>query len=114
MYFIGAHVSIAGGLYNAPINAHKIEATAFGMFTKNQRQWKAKPIKDAEKFSQTCQKYNYTPQQILPHDSYLINLGSPEKEKLEKVASFSTVSYLSVDFDYVCGLELIFPLWLIT
>ena len=84
--YIGAHVSAAGGVENAPVNAHKIGATAFALFTKNQRQWKAKPLTDEniKKFKENCEKYGYKPGQILPHDSYLINLGHPEKEALQK------------------------------
>ncbi|MGM0376921.1 MAG: deoxyribonuclease IV [Bacteroidota bacterium] len=84
--FIGAHVSAAGGVENAPANAAAIGATAFALFTKNQRQWKAKPLteKNIEKFSENCEKYGFNPQQILPHDSYLINLGHPEEAGIKK------------------------------
>ena len=86
MKYIGAHVSAAGGIENAPLNAHEIGATAFAFFTKNQRQWQAKPLSDEsiEKFKQNCALYNFSPDQILPHDSYLISLGHPETEGLEK------------------------------
>ena len=86
MKYIGAHVSAAGGVENAPVNAHAIGARAFALFTKNQRQWVAKPFeqKSIDAFKDNCQKYGYKPFQILPHDSYLINLGHPEKAALEK------------------------------
>ena len=86
MKYFGAHVSAAGGVDNAPANAHAIGATAFALFTKNQRQWVAKPLTAAEidAFRKACDTYGYTPGQILPHDSYLINLGHPEQEPLEK------------------------------
>ncbi len=86
MKYIGAHVSAAGGVENAPENAHKLGATAFAVFTKNQRQWTAKPLTEESiaAFKVNCEKYNYQPNQILPHDSYLINLGHPEKEPLQK------------------------------
>ncbi|GKX50954.1 deoxyribonuclease IV [Budvicia aquatica] len=86
MKFIGAHVSAAGGLDQAVIRAHELEATAFALFTKNQRQWRASPLTDEviSDFRQACEKYNYTPQQILPHDSYLINLGHPVEDALKK------------------------------
>src|SRR5512145_1057374 len=86
MKYIGAHVSASGGVENAPLNAHEIGATAFALFTKNQRQWKAAPLtKDSiSKFKKNCELYGYQPFQILPHDSYLINLGHPEKEGLDK------------------------------
>jgi len=86
MKYIGAHVSTQGGVENAPINAHNIGATAFALFTKNQRQWVAKPLEpqSIEKFKQNCADLGYTAQQILPHDSYLINLGNPDAEGLQK------------------------------
>ena len=84
--FIGAHVSAAGGVENAPLNAHNLGASAFALFTKNQRQWIAKPLtqKSIDLFRERCDKFGFTPAQILPHDSYLINLGHPETEALEK------------------------------
>ncbi len=86
MKYIGAHVSAAGGVENAPENAYKLGATAFAVFTKNQRQWFAKPLTEESiaAFKNSCKKYGYQPHQILPHDSYLINLGHPEKEPLQK------------------------------
>jgi len=86
MKYIGAHVSAAGGVENAPLNAKKIGATAFALFTKNQRQWSAKPLAEdsIRKFKENCAAAGYTPEQILPHDSYLINLGHPEPAGLEK------------------------------
>ena len=86
MKYIGAHVSASGGVYNAPVNAHEIGATAFALFTKNQKQWVAKPLTDEEigLFKDNCAKYGFGPSQILPHDSYLINLGSPREEGLQK------------------------------
>lgn len=82
MKYFGAHVSASGGLENAPRNAHRIGATAFALFTKNQRQWMAKPLTAGEiaAFRDACAELGYTPAQILPHDSYLINLGHPERE----------------------------------
>ncbi len=86
MKFIGAHVSAAGGVENAPINAQKIGANAFALFTKSQRQWKAKPLTDAQisAFKNNCEEFGFSGDQILPHDSYLINLGHPEQEGIEK------------------------------
>lgn len=86
MYYIGAHVSALGGVENAPLNAHNIGATAFALFTKNQRQWFSSPLTEESiaLFKSRCAEYGFTPCQILPHDSYLINLGSPDKESLEK------------------------------
>ena len=86
MKYIGAHVSAAGGVENAPVNAAKIGATAFALFTKNQRQWQAKSLtdKNIRTFKKNCADAGFTSNQILPHDSYLINLGHPQKEGLEK------------------------------
>ena len=86
MKYIGAHVSASGGVEQAVLRAVEIGANAFALFTKNQRQWKAPPLKveTIEKFKRFCQVHHFTDDQILPHDSYLINLGSPEAEGLEK------------------------------
>ena len=86
MKYVGAHVSIAGGVQNAPENAYAIGARSFAMFTKNQRQWVSAPLTLAsiKLFRENCEKYDYKPFQILPHDSYLINLGSPDTGPLEK------------------------------
>lgn len=86
MKYIGAHVSASGGVENAPLNANAIGATAFALFTKNQRQWVAPPLSERSiaLFKERCEQFGYTPKQILPHDSYLINLGSPDDEGLKK------------------------------
>jgi len=86
MKFVGAHVSSSGGVFKAPINANKIGAKAFALFTKNQRRWDSKPLttQDIDKFKENMEKFGFQSNQILPHDSYLINLGNPEKEKREK------------------------------
>lgn len=84
--FVGAHVSASGGVDNAPLNAMAIGAKAFALFTKNQRQWVAKPLetKTIDAFHKNLEASGILPKHILPHDSYLINLGHPEVEKLEK------------------------------
>ncbi|MCA1787689.1 MAG: deoxyribonuclease IV, partial [Desulfobacteraceae bacterium] len=86
MKFIGAHVSISGGAENAPGNATKIGARAFAMFTRNQRRWSSPPLTDQTiaRFKKRCKDAGFDPKHILPHDSYLINLGHPEQEGLEK------------------------------
>ena len=86
MKYVGAHVSSSGGVFNAPINAAKIGAKGFAMFTKNQRRWDAKPFdeKTINKFKEKMDEFGYTADMVLPHDSYLINLGHPLKEKEEK------------------------------
>lgn len=84
--FIGAHVSASGGVFNAPLNAMAIGAKAFALFTKNQKQWTAKPLEDEtiDLFKENLAKSGVSPKHILPHDSYLINLGHPEEEKRQK------------------------------
>jgi deoxyribonuclease-4 len=86
MKYVGAHVSAEGGVQNAPVNANAIGAKAFALFTKNQRQWFSSPLsqKAITEFRENCEKFDYKPFQVLPHDSYLINLGNPEKEPLGK------------------------------
>ena len=86
MKFVGAHVSASGGVDNAPLNAMAIGAKAFALFTKNQRQWVAKPLetKTIDAFKANLETSGILPKHVLPHDSYLINLGHPEVEKLEK------------------------------
>ncbi|GGB99811.1 putative endonuclease 4 [Marinobacterium zhoushanense] len=86
MYYVGAHVSASGGVENAPLNAAAIGANAFALFTKNQRRWDAKPLtaQSIDAFKRNCDEHGFAPEQILPHDSYLINLGHPEAEALQK------------------------------
>jgi deoxyribonuclease-4 len=86
MKYVGAHVSASGGVQNAPLNAEAIGAKAFALFTKNQKQWFSNPLTKAsiKEFRENCEKLDFKPFQILPHDSYLINLGHPEAEPLEK------------------------------
>jgi len=86
MKYIGAHVSAGGGVENAPVNAHEIGAKAFALFTKNQRQWQSAPLsrQNIDKFRENCSIYGFLPGHILPHDSYLINLGHPETDGLSK------------------------------
>lgn len=83
---IGPHVSISGGVQNAPLNAKKLNATAFGMFTKNQRQWVAKPYdsKTIDAFKENLAACGYKPEHVLAHDGYLINIGSPDPVLWEK------------------------------
>jgi deoxyribonuclease-4 len=83
MKLIGAHMSIAGGVHNAPLEAQRIKAQAFAMFTKNQKQWFAPPLVAAEidLFQKTLAATGFTPRHVLPHDGYLINLGNADKAK---------------------------------
>ncbi len=84
--YVGAHVSAAGGVFNAPLNAMNIGARAFALFTKNQRQWNAKDldVSTIDAFKENLEKSGIHPRHVLPHDSYLINLGHPEEEKRNK------------------------------
>ena len=97
---IGAHVSASGGVFNAITNAVAIGADAFALFTRNQRAWVSKPLDEAEtgKFKRLMQEHNFAPEQVLPHDSYLINLGSPDPETLEK----SRNAFLDVVLSMAC------------
>jgi len=82
MYYIGPHVSIGGGVANAPKNAKALGATGFGMFVKNQRQWTAAPYApaDIEAFKRQMATDGYTTAQVMPHAGYLINLANPDEE----------------------------------
>ncbi len=84
--YIGAHVSASGGVENAPVNAREIGATAFALFTKNQKQWVAPPLsgKSIELFKERCREFGFSCSSVLPHDSYLINLGHPQEEGLAR------------------------------
>ncbi len=83
MKFIGAHVSIAGGIENAPLRAAELGANAFALFTKNQKQWNAAPLKEEAivAFRKNCAEGHFGTGQILPHSGYLINLAQPDPEK---------------------------------
>lgn len=86
MKLVGAHVSVGNGVSNAPLNAKAIGARSFALFTRNPSRWVSKPISndEAEAFKRNCLECGFSPDAILPHDSYLINLGSPDADKLEK------------------------------
>jgi len=84
--YVGAHTSAAGGVENAPLRAMEIGAKAFALFTKNQRQWVARPLTDESinGFKANLATAGIAAKHVLPHDSYLINLGHPEAEPLAK------------------------------
>lgn len=84
MKYVGAHVPVDGGVASAPLNAHEIGARAFALFTRNPSRWKSEPLLPSEidAFRAGCEKYGFTPAQILPHDSFLINLGVKDPKKL--------------------------------
>lgn len=84
--YIGAHVSASGGVSNAVANALEIGANAFALFTRNQRQWYPKPLEEEEieNFRSAVKEAGIEPKHILPHASYLINLGNPDPTNLKK------------------------------
>ena len=84
--FVGAHTSASGGVFNAAKNAQEMGAKAFALFTKNQKRWDAKPFdaKTLDLWFKALEESGIQAKHILPHDSYLINLGNPDAEKLEK------------------------------
>lgn len=84
--YVGAHVSSSGGVENAPENARAIGAKAFALFTRNQRQWTPPPLKQEsiDLFKARITEFGYAPAHILPHDSYLINMGNPDPDAREK------------------------------
>lgn len=86
MKYVGAHVSAAGGVFHAPSNAKSIKANAFALFLKNQRQWVARPYTEEEvkKFKSELKKSEIPAHAVLPHGSYLINLGNKNPEAKEK------------------------------
>ena len=86
MKYFGAHVSASGGVENAVKNAKDIGATAFALFTKNQRQWIAPALTPQQiaTFKEAMAEAGFSAAQILPHDSYLINLGHPDEDGLLK------------------------------
>ncbi len=86
MKYAGAHVSASGGVFNAPINAAQIGAKSFALFTRNQKRWLSSPFKekDIEQFKENLCKSGISANMVLPHDSYLINLGNPDPEKRKK------------------------------
>ncbi|MBR6471796.1 MAG: deoxyribonuclease IV [Victivallales bacterium] len=105
MKYFGAHVSIAGGLFQAADRARELSATGFAMFTKNQRQWRAPAITDAEaeEFKAHLATAGIQPEGVLPHDSYLINLGNPDPEKRKNatgafVAELQRVEKLGLNY----------------
>lgn len=85
MKFVGAHVSASSSVAMTPLRAKEIGAKAFALFTRNPSRWTAPPLKesDIEAFKENCEACGYTPDVILPHDGYLINLGTPDPEKLK-------------------------------
>ena len=99
MKYIGAHVSASGGISNAPLNAAEIGAKAFALFTRNQKRWVSPPLREEEitMFKENLEKSEILPEMVLPHDSYLINLGNPDPEKREKSTNAFLDEIIRVD-----------------
>lgn len=101
---IGAHVSAAGGVENAVRNAAMVgwetrfvlvslcrsterwtlnpySANAFALFVKSQRKWDSAPLsaESVDAFKRRMQEFGYSPKHVLPHGSYLVNLGNPDE-----------------------------------
>ncbi|KAF7290359.1 AP-endonuc-2 domain-containing protein [Mycena chlorophos] len=83
---VGAHVSAAGGVENAVTNAASIGANAFALFVKSQRKWTSPTLTDTTitRFKAAMLEHGYDARHVLPHGSYLINLGNPDAEKRKK------------------------------
>lgn len=83
--YVGAHVSASKGVENAPIRANEIGAKSFALFTRNASRWTSKELttKQIDAFKRNCEDFGYRSNYILPHDSFLINLGSPDSYNLE-------------------------------
>ncbi len=81
---LGGHLSTKDGFAKLPENAVKIGFKTYQFFSKNQMQWKAKPIpaNEANEHRENMKKFSIQKPAI--HASYLLNLGNPEKDKLNK------------------------------
>jgi deoxyribonuclease IV len=74
----GSHLSIAGGLHLALLDAERLNCETVQVFTKNQQQWKCKPLtaEAIEQWKAHCDRLKF--RRTVSHDSYLINLASPD------------------------------------
>jgi deoxyribonuclease-4 len=81
---LGAHVSISGGIHNAPGNGREVGCDCIQIFSRNQMQWSSKPLPDheAEGFKAGMKEHRIV--EAVIHDSYLINLASPKKDLLRR------------------------------
>ncbi|VFP78072.1 Endonuclease 4 [Buchnera aphidicola (Cinara cuneomaculata)] len=86
MTYIGAHVSSQGGVEKSILRAHQLGATAFSLFLNNPLRWNHSSLtnKIVNNFHKNCKIYGYSSLQILPHSSFLINLGHPDKNMNKK------------------------------
>jgi len=86
---LGSHLSVAGGLVNALIEAHRLKLGCVQVFTRNQRQWQAKPIEEEERslWERQLTQMGWdapTPCRVVSHNSYLVNLASPDRELAQR------------------------------
>ena len=89
---LGAHMSVAGGIDKAIGRGESVGCTALQIFTKNANQWRAKPLSDEDiaRYTAALAASPIAPGAVVAHDSYLINLGSPDDTKWEQsVAAFA-------------------------
>lgn len=87
MSLVGAHVSASGGVFEAVTRSAAIKGTAFALFLKNEKRWTSKPYDQntIDQFHERCKETGYNSMKdILPHGSYLINLGNHDAESREK------------------------------
>src|SRR3990170_6571241 len=76
---LGSHMSIAGGVFNSLISGQELGCTTIQIFTKSNNQWKARPLTASEisEFRAKQKETQISP--VVAHDSYLINVASPDK-----------------------------------
>lgn len=80
----GSHLSISGGMHNALLRAEELGMDTVQVFTKNQQQWKCKPLESAAITDWATHRNRLKFSQTVSHDSYLINLASPDEELRRK------------------------------
>ncbi len=97
MPIFGSHLSIAGGYYKAAVEAARLGFNAVQIFTKNNNQWAGKPITndDVTKFQEALRSGNI--KETISHDSYLINLGSPDDALWAKSIDAMTIELERAD-----------------
>jgi AP endonuclease-1 len=90
-FLVGAHVSAAGGVHHAVANAAALGCRAFALDLRNKRRWVSPPLDPAhaQQFRELLAHHGFSPDAVLPHGSYLVNLGSPDPEVRAK--SLATV-----------------------
>lgn len=106
MALLGAHVSISGGIENAPLRGDELSCDTIQIFSKQQLRWKAKPLSEKEvaQYKENLEKSAI--KSVVVHDSYLINLGSPEREKLKKSRDAFLEEIVRAEYLHALGLVL--------